>query len=51
MEEYRFWKLCQVIGPPNTWEDLPADRLDWALAIDGAMAQAQANREAEAAGG
>lgn len=48
MEHHRFWRLCQVVGPPDTWEDLPAETLDWVLAIDTTMAQARANVEAEA---
>ncbi|EST24390.1 hypothetical protein [Streptomyces roseochromogenus] len=51
MEQYRFWRLCQVVGPPNTWMDLPADELDWALAVDTAVAEARANKEREAANG
>lgn len=51
MEHYRFWRLCQVIGPPNTWENLPADELDWILAVDDAVAEARANKEREAANG
>ncbi|AUG78097.1 hypothetical protein CFP65_3297 [Kitasatospora sp. MMS16-BH015] len=43
MEQYRDWRLCQLVGPPHTWEDLPAERLDWLLAVDDAVAQARHN--------
>jgi hypothetical protein len=48
MDAYRDWKLCQVVGPPSSWLDLPAERLDWILAVDGAVAEAKANAEKEA---
>lgn len=51
MEAYRDWRLCQVVGPPDTWMDLPADRLDWILAVDTTVAEARANQEREAANG
>ncbi|AEW94593.1 MULTISPECIES: hypothetical protein [Streptomycetaceae] len=51
MEAYRDWRLCQVVGPPDTWMDLPAERLDWILAVDNAVAEARANKEREAASG
>lgn len=51
MEEYRFWRLCQVVGPPDTWENLPAALLDRVLAVDSTVAEARANREREAANG
>jgi len=38
-----------VVGPPDTWLDLPAERLDWILAVDGAVEQAKANAQEEAA--
>jgi hypothetical protein len=51
-EQFRDWQLCQVVGPPNTWQDLPAERLDWILAVDGAVQQAKANvQQREAARG
>ncbi|MET7982520.1 hypothetical protein [Streptomyces sp. NPDC005281] len=37
-----------MVGPPNTWLDLPAERLDWILAVDGAVEQAKANAQEEA---
>lgn len=43
MEHFRFWRLCQVVGPPDSWMDLPAEDLDWALAVDGAIAEARKN--------
>lgn len=51
MEHYRFWQLCQVVGPPDSWLDLPAEQLDWILAVDGAVQQAKANVQEEAARG
>lgn len=51
MEAFRDWQLCQVVGPPSEWMDLPADRLDWILAVDDTVAQARANKEKEAANG
>jgi hypothetical protein len=51
MEAYRDWQLCQTVGPPNTWMDLPAQRLDWILAVDGAVEQAKANLQEEASRG
>jgi hypothetical protein len=51
MEHYRFWRLCQVVGPPPTWMDLPAVDLDWVLAIDDTVARARANLEREKADG
>lgn len=51
MEAYRDWQLCQVVGPPDTWMDMSADRLDWILAVDSAVAKARANKEREAASG
>lgn len=51
MDAYRDWRLCQVVGPPDTWWDLPAERLDWILAVDDQVAQARANKEREAASG
>lgn len=51
MDAFRDWQLCRVVGPPNTWLDLPAERLDWILAVDGAVQQAKANVEEEAARG
>ncbi|MFI2184619.1 hypothetical protein [Streptomyces sioyaensis] len=51
MEAYRFWQLCQVVGPPDSWMDLPAEQLDWVLAVDGAVQQAKANAQEEAARG
>ncbi|MCZ1006329.1 hypothetical protein [Streptomyces lydicus] len=51
MEAYRFWQLCQVVGPPDSWMDLPAEELDWVLAVDGAVQQAKANAQEEAARG
>lgn len=50
-EEYRDWALCQVVGPPDSWENLPAERLDWLLAVDGTVKLARANKEREANGG
>lgn len=46
--EFRDWHLCQVVGPPNTWMDLPAERLDWILAVDATVQQAKANKQEEA---
>ncbi|MFC1410512.1 hypothetical protein ACEZCY_14735 [Streptacidiphilus sp. N1-12] len=51
MEAYRDWQLCQVVGPPDSWMDLPAARLDWILAVDGAIEQAKANKARETADG
>lgn len=51
MDAYRDWQLCQVVGPPDTWMDMSAKRLDWILAIDSTVAQARANKEREAANG
>jgi hypothetical protein len=51
MEAYRDWQLCQVVGPPQSWMDLPAERLDWILAVDGAVQQAKANVQEEAGRG
>ncbi|MGW1892147.1 hypothetical protein ACWCP6_18085 [Streptomyces sp. NPDC002004] len=50
-EHYRFWQLCKVVGPPDSWMDLPAEQLDWVLAIDGAVEQAKANVQEEASRG
>lgn len=50
-EHYRFWRLCQVVGPPPTWENLPAARLDWVLAVDSTVAEARRNVQEEAARG
>ncbi|WP_329564660.1 hypothetical protein [Kitasatospora sp. NBC_01266] len=45
-------RLCKILhGPPSTWEDRPADELDWLIAVDDTQAQARANLEKEAAGG
>lgn len=49
-EAFREWQLCQVVGPPSTWMDLSAERLDWLLAVDSAVKQARANKEKEANG-
>ncbi|WKK26571.1 hypothetical protein QZH56_13820 [Streptomyces olivoreticuli] len=49
MEHYRTWQLCQVVGPPDSWMDLPAEQLDWVLAIDTTVAQARRNMEEAAA--
>jgi len=51
LEAYRDWQLCQVVGPPDTWADLPAERLDWILAVDGTVREARKNLEEEAARG
>ncbi|MCH0555818.1 hypothetical protein [Streptomyces sp. MUM 16J] len=51
MDAYRDWQLCQVVGPPDTWADLPAERLDWILAVDDVVQQARTNLEEEAARG
>ena len=48
MEHYRFWRLCQVVGPPDSWLDLPAEQLDWALAVDDTVAEARKNLQEEA---
>lgn len=48
MDAFRFWRLCRVVGPPPTWMDLPAEDLDWALAIDDAVAEARKNLQEEA---
>lgn len=48
---YRDWQLCRIVGPPDTWAELPAERLDWILAVDQAVAEAKANVEKEAARG
>ncbi|MFJ2575964.1 hypothetical protein [Kitasatospora aureofaciens] len=45
MEHYRTWRLCQIIGPPTAWADMPAVELDWLLAVDDAVAEARANVE------
>jgi hypothetical protein len=45
------WRLCQVVGPPDSWQDLPSDQLDWVLAVDDTVAKARANMEREAARG
>ena len=50
-EAYRDWQLCKVVGPPDTWMDLPAERLDWILAVDATVQEAKANVEKEAARG
>lgn len=50
-EAYRDWQLCRVVGPPGTWMELPAERLDWILAVDQAVREARANLEKEAARG
>ncbi|HWU23266.1 MAG TPA: hypothetical protein VN088_17135 [Nocardioides sp.] len=51
LEAYRDWQLCQVVGPPDSWMDMSADRLDWILAVDGVVQQARKNLEEEAARG
>jgi len=51
LDAYRDWQLCRVVGPPDTWADLPAERLDWILAVDGAVREARKNLEEEAARG
>jgi hypothetical protein len=50
-EAFRDWQLCQVVGSPDTWMNMSAERLDWILAVDGAVKQARANKEKEAASG
>lgn len=51
MEAYRFWRLCQVVGPPDSWLDLSAEDLDWVLAVDDTVARARADKQKEAARG
>lgn len=51
MDAYRDWHLCQVVGPPDSWLDMPAERLDWILAVDGAVQQAKANAQEAAHAG
>lgn len=50
-EAYRMWRLCQIVGPPDSWMDLPADDLDWVLAVDDTVARARKHLEEEAARG
>jgi hypothetical protein len=47
-EHFRFWQLCRIVGPPDSWMDLPAEQLDWVLAVDGAVQKAKANVQEEA---
>lgn len=47
-EHYRTWRLCQVVGPPPSWEDRPAAELDWVLAVDSTVAEARRNIQEEA---
>lgn len=50
MEHLRFVQLCQIVGPPDSWMDLPAEQLDWAIAVHGALEQAKANVQEAARG-
>lgn len=51
MDAFRDWQLCQVVGPPDSWQDLPAARLDWILAVDATVQRAKASAQERASRG
>lgn len=52
MDAYRDWRLCQIGGgPPSRWDDEPAVRLDWLIAVDDAVKRAEANVARRNSGG